>query len=322
MEHIILVAIGGFILDLILGDPHNWPHPVRWIGMLISKGEVLIRKRLPKTKEGERVGGILLVIGVVGITVFASTLLIKVGGWINPWLGTLVEIILAYQLLATKSLKDESMKVYEALRAGDLEGARYAVSMIVGRDTASLDEEGIAKAAIETVAENTSDGIIGPLFYLVIGGVPLAFMYKAINTLDSMIGYKNEKYEYFGTFGAKLDDVVNYIPARISGYLMILASGLCGMNLKGAYTIYKRDRYNHKSPNSAHTEAACAGALNIQLAGDAYYFGIKCEKPTIGDAIRQVEVEDIKRTNKLMYATCIVGLILFVLVRLLIVIGL
>lgn len=322
MEHIILVAIGGFILDLILGDPHNWPHPVRWIGMLISKGEELIRKWLPKTKEGERVGGILLVIGVVGITVFVSTLLIKVGGWINPWLGTLVEIILAYQILATKSLKDESMKVYKALEAGDLEGARYAVSMIVGRDTASLDEEGIAKATIETVAENTSDGIIGPLFYLVIGGVPLAFMYKAINTLDSMIGYKNEKYEYFGTFGAKLDDVVNYIPARISGYLMILASGLCGMNLKGAYTIYKRDRYNHKSPNSAHTEAACAGALNIQLAGDAYYFGIKCEKPTIGDAIRLVEVEDIKRTNRLMYVTCIVGLILFILVRMLIVIGL
>lgn len=322
MEHIILVAIGGFILDLILGDPHNWPHPVRWIGMLISKGEELIRKWLPKTKEGERVGGILLVIGVVGITVFISTLLIKVGGWINPWLGTLVEIILAYQILATKSLKDESMKVYKALEAGDLEGARYAVSMIVGRDTASLDEEGIAKATIETVAENTSDGIIGPLFYLVIGGVPLAFMYKAINTLDSMIGYKNEKYEYFGTFGAKLDDVVNYIPARISGYLMIFASGLCGMNLKGAYTIYKRDRYNHKSPNSAHTEAACAGALNIQLAGDAYYFGIKCEKPTIGDAIRHVEVEDIKRTNRLMYVTCIVGLILFILVRMLIVIGL
>ena len=321
MEHIILVAIGGFILDLILGDPHNWPHPVRWIGMLISKGEELIRKWLPKTKEGERVGGILLVIGVVGITVFISTLLIKVGGWINPWLGTLVEIILAYQILATKSLKDESMKVYKALEAGDLEGARYAVSMIVGRDTASLDEEGIAKATIETVAENTSDGIIGPLFYLVIGGVPLAFMYKAINTLDSMIGYKNEKYEYFGTFGAKLDDVVNYIPARISGYLMIFASGLCGMNLKGAYTIYKRDRYNHKSPNSAHTEAACAGALNIQLAGDAYYFGIKCEKPTIGDNIRPVETEDIKRTNKLMYVTCIIGLILFVAIRMLISIG-
>ncbi|MEG0319483.1 MAG: adenosylcobinamide-phosphate synthase CbiB [Niameybacter sp.] len=310
-----LITVCGFLLDLILGDPHHWPHPVRAIGTMISKGEQYVRTHLPKTKKGERLGGSLLVVGVVGITFLVTYTVITLAQGVHPLLGLLIEVILAYQLLATKSLKDESMKVYEALKKHDLEGARYAVSMIVGRDTASLDEQGVAKAAIETVAENTSDGIIGPLFYLVLGGVPVAYMYKAINTLDSMIGYQNAKYQYFGTVGAKLDDVVNYIPARISGYLMILASGLCSMNLKNAYTIYKRDRYNHKSPNSAHTEAACAGALEIQLAGDAYYFGKRHAKPTIGDPIRPVETEDIRRTNHLMYATCILGLIFFVTIR-------
>ncbi|MDA3730624.1 adenosylcobinamide-phosphate synthase CbiB [Niameybacter massiliensis] len=315
MKSIILITVCAFILDLLLGDPYHFPHPVRAIGTLITKGEKWIRSWIPQTKKGERIGGTILVIAVVGITFFVSLTVITLAYWIHPVVGFILQVIMGYQVLATKSLKDESMKVYIALKKHDLEGARYAVSMIVGRDTASLDEQGVAKAAIETVAENTSDGIIGPLFYLVIGGVPLAYLYKAINTLDSMIGYKNDKYQYFGTFGAKLDDVANYIPARISAYLMILASGLCGMSIKGAYKIYKRDRYNHKSPNSAHTEAACAGALEIQLAGDAYYFGKKCEKPTIGDSIRPVETEDIKRTNQLMYATCILGLLVFIAIR-------
>lgn len=320
MDSIILIVISGFILDLILGDPHNFPHPVRLIGKMISRGEKHIRSILPKTKKGERIGGIILVIGVVGVTFGATWLILKVAYGIYPLIGWIVSVILCYQALATKSLKDESMKVYKALQKHDLEGARYAVSMIVGRDTASLTEEGVAKAAIETVAENTSDGIVGPLVYLLIGGVPLGFAYKAINTLDSMIGYQNERYQYFGTFGAKLDDVVNYIPARLSAYMMIAASKLCGYDAKTAYKIYRRDRYNHKSPNSAHTEAVCAGALGIQLAGDAYYFGKLCKKPTIGDALRSVETEDIKRTNKLMYSTCTCTLIVLSLIRLLILI--
>lgn len=318
MDWIILAVIVGFILDLMFGDPTWLPHPVRAIGWLIQKGEKLVRPWFPKTKKGERIGGTLLGLGVIGISFIVPFYLLKGFYTIHPVLGFCVEAFMCYQILATKCLKAESMKVYEALKSGDIEKARYNVSMIVGRDTASLDGIGVAKAAIETVAENTSDGIIGPLMFLVIGGAPLGFAYKAINTLDSMIGYKNDKYQYFGTFGARLDDVVNYIPARISAYLMIAGSVFCKMKTKDAYRIYKRDRYNHKSPNSAHTEAACAGALGIQLAGDAYYFGILHKKQTIGDASREVEIEDIKRTNDLMYVTCTLGLILFCLLRALI----
>ena len=199
------------------------------------------------------------------------------------------------------------MKVYEALKKDDLEGARYAVSMIVGRDTQVLDATGVAKAAVETVAENTSDGVIAPLIYLAIGGPILGFMYKAINTMDSMVGYKNDKYMYFGRCAAKLDDVVNYIPARISALLMIAASFLPGKAYdgKGAWRIWRRDRRKHASPNSAQTEAVCAGSLGVQLAGDASYFGKIVKKPTIGDALRPVEYEDIKRANGLLYRTAI-----------------
>lgn len=320
MDTIIFISFCGFMLDLLLGDPYHFPHPVRAIGFLITKGEKFIRRLLGKTKKQEQLGGVLLVILVVLITVSCVLIILKAAYSIHYFVGLIIEVILCYQALATKSLKDESMKVYDALKKHDLEGARYAVSMIVGRDTKKLNEEGIAKATIETIAENTSDGIVGPLFYLLIGGVPLGYAYKAINTLDSMIGYQNERYQYFGTFGAKLDDVVNYIPARLSAYIMMLASYICHFDCKRAYTVYKRDRYNHKSPNSAHTEAVCAGALGIQLAGDAYYFGKCVAKPTIGDAVRPVETEDIKRTNKLMYVTCILSLILLSIIRLIILI--
>lgn len=307
----------GFILDLIVGDPYWLPHPIRWIGTGIQKGEQIIRGSFPKTKKGERLGGMLLTLLVVGVVGLVSYGIIGLARSLNPWLGFIVETIMYYQILATKCLKVESMKVYKALKEKDLEGARYAVSMIVGRDTASLDEKGVAKAAIETVAENTSDGIIGPLLFCALGGAPLGFMYKAVNTLDSMIGYQNDKYQYFGTFAAKLDDVVNFIPARISAYIMILAAGICGMNMKWAWSVYRRDRYNHKSPNSAHTEAVAAGALGIQLAGDAYYFGEKVSKPTIGDATRQVEIEDISKVNRLMYATAIMTLLGIVIIQVL-----
>ena len=202
------------------------------------------------------------------------------------------------------------MKVYDALKEGDLEKARYAVSMIVGRDTQALNEEGVAKAAVETVAENSSDGVVAPLLFLAIGGPVLGFFYKAVNTLDSMVGYKTDKYLYFGRFSAKLDDVLNYIPARISGLLLVAASPLAGLSISGAWRIWLRDRRNHASPNSAQTEAAAAGALEVQLAGDAYYFGKLYKKPTIGDPIRSVEYEDIRRMNRLMYAGVILALAL------------
>ena len=225
--------------------------------------------------------------------------------------GFVLEVFWCYQLLATRSLKDESMKVYDRLKNGTLDEARYAVSMIVGRDTRELTETGVTKAAVETVAENASDGVIAPMLYMAIGGVPLMFLYKGINTMDSMLGYKNDKYLYFGRIAAKLDDVANYIPARISGWLMVAGTVFTGMDTKNAAKIYKRDRRNHASPNSAQTEAAMAGALDVQLAGNAYYFGKLYEKPTIGDPIRPVEPEDIKRANRLMYAASILGVVVF-----------
>lgn len=199
------------------------------------------------------------------------------------------------------------MKVYRCLKYQTLEEARKAVSMIVGRDTQSLTETGVTKAAVETVAESTSDGIIAPMFYMAIGGVPLMFLYKAINTMDSMLGYKNEKYLYFGRCAAKLDDAANFIPARISGCLMVAAAFLCGLDGKNAWKMFRRDRRNHASPNSAHTESAMAGALNVQLAGDAWYFGKLYKKPFIGDDIRPIECEDICRADRLMYGTAILG---------------
>ena len=220
-------------------------------------------------------------------------------------LGLALESFWCYQILATKSLKVESDRVYQEIQTGDIARARKAVSMIVGRDTKSLTEEGIAKAAVETVAENTSDGVTAPLMFLMLGGAPLGFLYKAVNTMDSMLGYKNEKNLYFGRVAAKMDDVFNYLPSRVSAVLMIAAAFLTGMDAKKAAQIYKRDRRKHASPNSAQTESVCAGALQVQLAGDAWYFGVLHKKETIGDPIRPVEAEDIKRAGRLMYVTAV-----------------
>ena len=233
-------------------------------------------------------------------------------------LGLALESFWCYQILATKSLKVESDRVYIALKDKGLEAGRKAVSMIVGRDTQNLTEEGVTKAAVETVAENTSDGVIAPLFYMLIGGAVLGFTYKAINTMDSMVGYKNDKYQWFGTAAAKLDDVVNFIPARVSAVLMIAASYLTGMDGKNAARIFRRDRFNHKSPNSAQTEAVMAGALDVQLAGDAWYFGKLHKKPTIGDPVREMELLDIRRSHKLLYGTAMLGLILGIILRILV----
>lgn len=311
MELSILAVVLGFLLDLVIGDPHWLYHPIRLVGHLISGLEKLLRSIFPKSEKGELAAGVFLLILTAGITTAVSWGILFAAGCIHPYVRFVLETVMCYQLLATKCLKDETIKVYEALQEDDLEKARYAVSMVVGRDTAVLDDIGVTKAAVETVAENTSDGIIAPLLFMVIGGAPLGFFYKSVNTMDSMVGYKNDKYLYFGRAAAKFDDVVNYIPARLSAVLMTLASAFCKMDAKNAWKIYKRDRYNHSSPNSAHTEAVAAGALHIQLAGNAYYFGKLYEKPTLGDADRPVEYEDIRRVNRLLYGTAILALIVF-----------
>ena len=302
--------VAGCLLDLLLGDPHWAPHPVRAIGALIAGLEKLLRRVFPKTPRGERAAGLVLVVLVLGISTGVTVGILLLCSLVSPWLRFAVEILLSYQCLAARSLRDESMKVYRSLKTGTLQKARHAVSMIVGRDTERLDETGVAKAAVETVAENASDGVIAPLIFLAIGGAPLGIFYKAANTMDSMVGYKNDQYRYFGTCAAKWDDVLNFIPARLAGALMCLAAPLVGQDGRNAWRMFRRDRLNHKSPNSAHTEAATAGALDVQLAGSNYYFGQLVEKPTIGDALRPVEVEDIRRANRLMFAAAFLALLL------------
>ena len=311
----LVALVMGYILDLIFGDPYWMPHPVRFIGNLISILEKVIRRFMPKTKRGEYIGGIILTVMVVSISMVIPLVIILIAKTINKYLALIVESFMCYQILATKSLKVESMKVYDELAKNDLPSARKAVSMIVGRDTKDLTFSGVAKAAVETVAENTSDGIIAPMIFIAIGGAPMGFFYKAINTLDSMVGYKNERYINFGRFAAKLDDVVNYLPARISAYQMILSSFFLRYDYKNAFKIYKRDRYNHASPNSAQTESVCAGALDVQLAGNAYYFGKLYEKPTIGDDIREINYDDIKKANRLLYCTSIISIVIISVIK-------
>lgn len=306
----VLPLFAGFILDLIIGDPYNWPHPIRLIGKAIEKGEVFFRYFTAKTKNGEFFGGVMLALSVMMIS-FAIPAGILWGAYkIHLVLGMAVHTVMCYQILAVKSLKTESMKVYYELAENDVEGAREKVSMIVGRDTASLTEEGIIKAAVETVAENTADGTVAPMIFMAIGGAPLGFLYKSVNTMDSMIGYKNDKYLYFGRFAARMDDFFNFVPARLSGIFMIAGSLILGLDFKNAARIFKRDRFNHASPNSAQTEAVCAGALNVQLAGNAYYFGKLYEKKTIGDDLRPVNKEDIVLANRLLYVTAWITLML------------
>ena len=308
-QHLMALAI-GFALDLVVGDPHWLPHPIRLVGRLISGLERILRRVFPATPKGERAAGVVLVVLVCTISTACAIALLVLCGMASPWLALAVESIMCYQMLATKALKDESMKVYDALAAGDLAAARSAVSMIVGRDVERLDAAGVTRAAVETVAENASDGVVAPLLFMAVGGAPLGVFYKAVNTMDSMIGYRNEKYRYFGTAAARFDDVLNFVPARLSGVLMVCAASIARLDAKGAWRIFLRDRRKHASPNSAHTEAACAGALDVALAGDAWYFGKLVEKPTIGDALRPVEAADIVRANRLLYATAALSLVL------------
>ena len=307
----IFAFIAGFVLDLLIGDPHFIPHPVRLIGSLISfcdkrlncdAGYNISEKKLNLTKYKR---GMLLAFTVIFATFAMSVIIIVAAYSINLYAGVIAEAVMTWQILATKCLRVESMRVYDALKTVGVDAGRRAVSMIVGRDTSVLDAAGVTRAAVETIAENTSDGVIAPMLYTAIGGPVLGFVYKAVNTMDSMLGYKNDKYMYFGRFAAKLDDVVNFIPARISAYLMIAAAFIGGRQFDGknAYRIFKRDRFYHASPNSAQTESVCAGALRVQLAGDAVYFGKLVKKKYIGDGLREIEYEDIKRANRLMYIT-------------------
>ncbi|MCM1262967.1 MAG: adenosylcobinamide-phosphate synthase CbiB [Butyrivibrio sp.] len=322
MKYHIIAFFAGFLLDLVFGDPHFLPHPIRLIGKLITETERMLRGADAQTDEGETNSnkadknsadinkkefrqGVALTLIIIVCVVTVVSFILFMAYIIHPYLGLAAECVMTYQILAVKCLKVESMKVYKCLKDNDIEQARKAVSMIVGRDTECLDDEGVTKAAVETVAENTSDGVIAPMLYLAVGGPVLGFLYKAINTMDSMIGYKNDRYLYFGKAAAKLDDLANFIPSRISAYLMIAAAFLAGRDFsaKGAYEIYKRDRRKHASPNSGQTEAVCAGALSIRLAGDASYFGKMVKKPYIGDMVRKAEYEDIRRVNRLMYIT-------------------
>ena len=300
----------GFCVDLILGDPHSIPHPVVLIGKLISGFEKLFRRLFPRTPQGEKLAGLALGLCVAALSWLVPAALLWLCQQIAPWLALALESAMCWQILATKSLRDESMKVFRALESGDLAASRRAVSMIVGRDTQRLDEAGVARAAVETVAENTSDGVVAPLVFLAIGGAPLGFLYKAVNTMDSMLGYTDPPYRDIGFFPAKLDDVFNFLPARLSALLMLAAGALLGMDVKNGWRIFRRDRYCHASPNSAQTESACAGLLELRLAGDAWYHGVLHKKPYIGDPVREVEHRDIPRACRLLYATAALALVL------------
>lgn len=321
MKYRSVIAMGaGFALDAVLGDPKGWPHPVRLIGRQIELEEGLVRKHVldelgnagdawPLDRaRTERLCGAAIAADVMLAAPIATWALLRACERFSPWLALGVESALCYQLLAARSLRDESMAVHDALVEGDLPAARKACGMIVGRDTDCLDGQGLAQAAVETVAENTSDGVVAPLLFMGLGGAPAAMLYKAVNTLDSMIGYKNDWYRNLGVAAAKVDDAFNFVPARVSGALMCAAAALVGEDGRRAWATFKRDRLNHASPNSAHTEAACAGALGVQLGGPSSYFGKVVAKPAIGDAVRAPEPADIPRANRLMYATSALAL--------------
>ncbi|MDR1620579.1 MAG: adenosylcobinamide-phosphate synthase CbiB [Clostridiales bacterium] len=311
----------GFCMDQLIGDPAKMPHMIRLIGALITRMEGFLLKRFLRERAQELRAGRWLVALVLFISAGAVAGVLALGYAASLYLGFALEALLCFQLLAAKSLRVESMRVYERLRADDLAGARKAVSMIVGRDTAALDKSGVTRAAVETVAENTSDGVVAPLFYMLLGGGVLGCLYKAANTMDSMVGYKSDTYLYFGRAAARLDDALNYIPARLAARLMLLASALCGMDFQNARLIYRRDKRNHSSPNAAHTEAVCAGALGLRLAGDAFYFGRLVKKPAIGDPVRPIEAEDIRRANRLMNGAAWLMLALVLAISLLVIGG-
>ena len=316
MKYHILAFGAGFLLDQLFGDPYFLPHPIRGIGWLIAKTEKTLRAGNPQGNSTEREGaerrqGKLLVVIVLLFTGMLSALILFGAYAMHPGLGVVIEAVMTYQILAARCLQVESSKVWKQLNAGSLEEARKAVSMIVGRDTEHLTEEGVAKAAIETVAENTSDGVIAPMLYTALGGPVLGFLYKAVNTMDSMLGYVEPPYKDIGFVPARMDDVFNFIPARLSALLMLAAGALLQLDVKNGWKIFRRDRCKHASPNSAQTESVCAGLLGLRLAGDAWYHGVLHKKDYIGDAKREIELEDIPRAGRLMYLTAVLALVVF-----------
>lgn len=300
----------GFIIDLILGDPQGWPHIVRAFGALIAFLEKLLYQM-----KNKRLAGTILAVSVLLTSLLVPAALLTAAWIISPLLYFALETLLVWQLIAVRSLRAESRRVYDELERNDICAARKAVSMIVGRDTDALDKKGVTKAAVETVAENASDGVAAPLFFIMLGGAALGCFYKAANTMDSMIGYKSEKYIDFGRFAAKLDDVLNFIPSRLCALVMIISSPLCSLDAKGAYRVWRRDRRNHESPNSAQTEAVMAGALRVRLAGNAYYFGKLHEKPFIGDDLRPIASDDILKAHRLLYVTSSILVLLALIFR-------
>ena len=312
-----IAVAAGILLDFIVGDPHKIPHPVCLIGKLITALEGWFRTLFPDTAKGKRLAGTVLWFIVVMVSGAVPAAVLYAAWRINPLLYCMIASAMCCQIMATKSLKDESMKVYQALAERDIAKARYQVSMIVGRDTNQLDADGVARAAVETVAENTSDGSIAPMFYMMLGGAVLGFVYKAVNTMDSMLGYQNETYLDFGRTAAKMDDVWNFIPSRLAAIFMTLVSYLAGFDGKNAWRIFLRDRKKSQSPNSAQTESVCAGALGLRLLGDTVYFGRLHHKETVGDARRAIEAEDIRRANRLLYGTVIMAAVVLGVIRIL-----
>ncbi len=301
----------GFLLDCLFGDPLSAAHPVVLMGKLISFLEKKLRHKYSKTPQGERIAGTVMALMVPFISAGVGFVLLWLCYLIHPWAYFALSAFLCWQCFAARCLMTESKKVVTALRNDGLDAGRRQVAMLVGRDTEKLTDEQVVKAAVETVAENTSDGVVAPLCWMIVGGVVGGLFYKAVNTMDSMVGYKNDKYLHFGRFAAKFDDAVNYIPARLSALAMIGAAFLLKLDGKNAWRIWRRDRRNHASPNSAQTESVCAGALRVQLGGNASYFGKVYEKPTIGDPGRSIEGADVDRACKLMYGTSILLLLVY-----------
>lgn len=302
----------GFILDLIIGDPQNPYHPIRFIGALCKKLESFFRSRF---KNNLKIAGLVTWLVAVFSVYILSSIILWVIGYFSWILATIAAGVMIYFCISTKALKVEGLKVVSFVLKDDIEGARKQLSYIVGRDTMNLDKEAILRAVIETIAENMADGVIAPLLYAGIGGAPLAFAYKAVNTMDSMFGYKNDEYMDFGFFPAKIDDVFNFIPARLAGYLTVAAAYLLGFNGERSLRIYNRDKFNHSSPNSAHPEAAFAGALGVRLGGANYYFGKLVEKPTIGDNLEDITVNKVNEANKLLYVASTMGWLVALLIN-------
>lgn len=302
------IIITSFIVDMFLGDPSRHTHPIVLIGKLISFTEKFLRKKF-NLKSGEKALGVLLWVIVVGVSYFLSSFIISLSYSLSHFLGSVVSVWLLYTTLAIRNLSDEAMRIFNALKENNLKDARKFVSGIVGRDTENLSIVDVSRATVETVAENTIDGIVSPMFYFFIGGVPLAIAYKAVNTLDSMVGYRNEHYINFGWFSAIIDDVANFIPARLGGVFMLISAGLLGLNVRRGVKTVISDAKKHKSPNSGIPEAIVAGALGVQLGGWDSYFGVMQFRSYLGEKTRDIEPDDISRVTYLSVITSIITLV-------------